>query len=263
MIFLVPRDKRALRSIERSCVLLTQCYCTHTDETDRKPQAHSEERPSPSTHQQSSSGAPPASNDAISRLPEVTFQESDLLAEGDKCCPICLEQHRVGGKGVRLPCGHYFHAPCVRPWLERHCMCPVCRFEVPTNDSKYERSRKQRMRSRKRRIKLSELESYRIRQLRGLANEMSIDISNAIEKCDVVKAISLSRQVEIIPEGTEPSFPDPCGDNSQWGQSASTTSLEDLPIGELLSIIKVHGLSARCCTEKCDLVRVIRDAGIS
>eukprot|EP01084_Bolivina_argentea_P161986 281915_1 len=176
----------------------------------------------------------------------------------------------MGGKGVRLPCGHCFHAPCVRPWLEKHCMCPVCRFEIPTSDSKYEWDRKQRMKRRKRRIRLSELEGYSIRQLRGLATEMTIDLSTAIEKCDVVEAISLSHQVEIIPEAAEPcggmrnepSYPASHGDNSQCGQSA-LRSLEDLSIGELLSLIKVHGLSARGCTEKYDLVRVIRDAGIN
>ncbi len=219
--------------------------------------------------QQPSNGAPPASDEAISRLPEVTFQEADLVADGDKSCPICLELHRVGGKGVRLPCGHCFHAPCVRPWLKKHCMCPVCRFEIPTSDVKYEWSRKQRMKSRKRRIRLSELEGYTIRQLRGLAAEMSIDLSTAIEKRDVVEAISSSRQVEIVSEAAEPCdnmgngscYPTSYDVHSQGIQN-TWESLEDLSIGELLSLMRVHGLSAKGCTEKFELVRIIRDAGI-
>ncbi len=175
----------------------------------------------------------------------------------------------MGGKGVRLPCGHCFHAPCVRPWLEKHCMCPVCRFEIPTSNSEYERFRKQRMKSRKRRVRLSELEGYSIKQLRGLATELSIDLSTAIEKCNVVEAISSSHQVEIVPEAAEPcvgmrnesSYPTSYGGNSQGVQSTSR-SLEDLPIGELLSLAKVHGLNIKGCTEKYDLVCIIRDAGI-
>ena len=29
-----------------------------------------------------------------------------------------------------LPCGHAFHALCVRPWFDRHITCPTCRDEV-------------------------------------------------------------------------------------------------------------------------------------
>ncbi len=282
MAFHAPRDKRVVRStvrltrdnselalIRNVFVILTQWYCAHIDETALNPQGGYGSTPYRRTDQQPSSGAPPASDDAISRLPEVTFQGADLVADGDKSCPICLEQHRVGGKGVRLPCGHCFHAFCVRPWLEKHCMCPVCRFEIPTSDSEYEWSRRQRMKSRKRRVRLSELEGYSIKQLRGLATELSINLSTAIEKRDVVEAISSSHQVEIVAEAAEPcfgmrnesSFPTAYGGNSQGVQSTSRP-MEDLPIGELLGIAKVHGLNIKGCTEKHDLICIIRDAGI-
>jgi hypothetical protein len=33
---------------------------------------------------------------------------------------------------ARLPCGHYMHDDCIRPWVERANSCPTCRatFEV-------------------------------------------------------------------------------------------------------------------------------------
>ena len=32
--------------------------------------------------------------------------------------------------GLELPCGHAFHAACVRRWLQTHATCPLCRADV-------------------------------------------------------------------------------------------------------------------------------------
>ena len=37
-----------------------------------------------------------------------------------------------------------FHSDCVTKWLEIHNTCPLCRFELPTDDPNYERERKER-----------------------------------------------------------------------------------------------------------------------
>ncbi|OMH80627.1 E3 ubiquitin-protein ligase AMFR [Zancudomyces culisetae] len=37
-------------------------------------------------------------------------------------------------KGVRLPCGHLFHRFCLRKWLERHPLCPLCRSTLKSCD---------------------------------------------------------------------------------------------------------------------------------
>ena len=50
--------------------------------------------------------------------------------EEEDACTICLtefdSQHRV----MLLPCGHYYHATCLRGWLARDCTCPLCKQVV-------------------------------------------------------------------------------------------------------------------------------------
>ncbi len=49
-----------------------------------------------------------------------------------------------GQKTILLPCGHMFHDECITKWLNVHNTCPLCRFEVPTDDPEYERKRNER-----------------------------------------------------------------------------------------------------------------------
>jgi len=46
-------------------------------------------------------------------------------------CSICLEEFEVGEKLLKLPCNHYFHPNCIKPWLtERQPTCPLCKANV-------------------------------------------------------------------------------------------------------------------------------------
>lgn len=42
-------------------------------------------------------------------------------------CSVCWEDF-VLNEGVRqLSCQHVYHEVCIRPWLELHGTCPICR----------------------------------------------------------------------------------------------------------------------------------------
>ncbi|CAG7879683.1 unnamed protein product [Brassica rapa] len=83
--------------------------------------------------------APPASKEVVEKLPVIVFSEEMLKTLGAEveCC-ICKENLVIGDKMQELPCKHTFHPPCLKPWLDEHNSCPICRHELPTDDQKYE-----------------------------------------------------------------------------------------------------------------------------
>merc|ERR1712157_469026 len=89
--------------------------------------------------------------------------------------------------------------PCIEGWLVKHCTCPVCRFELETDDPSYERGRVERMRTRKPRFRQHELERLTVRQLRDLISFLKIDsVSNFLEKRELVDKVLKSGKIELI-----------------------------------------------------------------
>ncbi|CAD5332293.1 unnamed protein product [Arabidopsis thaliana] len=83
--------------------------------------------------------APPASKEVVEKLPVIIFTEELLKKFGAEAeCCICKENLVIGDKMQELPCKHTFHPPCLKPWLDEHNSCPICRHELPTDDQKYE-----------------------------------------------------------------------------------------------------------------------------
>ncbi|KAG2251312.1 hypothetical protein Bca52824_081448 [Brassica carinata] len=71
--------------------------------------------------------APLASKEVVKKLLVIVFSEEMLKTLGAEveCC-ICKENL------------HTFRPLCLKPWLDEHNSCPICRHELPTDDQKYE-----------------------------------------------------------------------------------------------------------------------------
>ena len=93
-------------------------------------------------------GPPPASTKAISSLTKKDILE--YRNTKTDCC-VCLtiigditdeELSKLEDRTIiEMPCEHTFHQECILPWLKEHNSCPTCRFELPTDDSEYEKSK--------------------------------------------------------------------------------------------------------------------------
>lgn len=74
-------------------------------------------------------GTPPAKKDAVEAMPTVKINENVQ-------CSVCLEDFEEGAEAKEMPCKHKYHSECILPWLELHSSCPVCRFQMPAEESK-------------------------------------------------------------------------------------------------------------------------------
>lgn len=71
---------------------------------------------------------PPTKKEAIEAMENVTNDEKLQ-------CTICLEDVEIGSVAKEMPCKHKFHSDCIVSWLKLHSSCPICRFQMPCEDS--------------------------------------------------------------------------------------------------------------------------------
>merc|ERR1719401_2468529 len=196
------------------------------------------------------SAPPPASQNAIRLLPIVAITAEDLVDENNRECRICFDENLIGSKVARLPCGHLFHKACIEGWLTKHCTCPVCRYELETDDPVYERERVERMRHRKPRFRKHELERLSIRYLRELYKSLNIDLNEPLfEKRELVDKLIRSGKIEMIasPEPVEYRISD----------------LRGLSVGKLRKCMNDNGVffDSVDIVEKEDMVQIFINSG--
>ncbi|KAJ4980124.1 hypothetical protein NE237_010904 [Protea cynaroides] len=75
----------------------------------------------------------PASKSSVESIPTVKITSS-LLATDSLLCAVCKDEFVVGVEAKQLPCRHLYHCDCIFPWLTQHNSCPVCRFQLPTDE---------------------------------------------------------------------------------------------------------------------------------
>ena len=89
-------------------------------------------------------GNPPASQSSVDKLKNFNISEQKLKEFGfENSCPVCKDEFLVNEDCILMPCEHHFHKNCLLPWLKERNSCPVCRFELPTDDEDFERRKKE------------------------------------------------------------------------------------------------------------------------
>ncbi|ONK69404.1 uncharacterized protein A4U43_C05F22500 [Asparagus officinalis] len=81
-------------------------------------------------------GSPPAAKLVVESLPSVFLTKDHVEING---CAVCKDEISAEEKAKMLPCSHCYHEECILPWLKMRNTCPLCRFELPTDDPEYER----------------------------------------------------------------------------------------------------------------------------
>ena len=148
--------------------------------------------------QQQQQQAPPTSKKTLRNLPTVRVTADDLIEESNKNCCICLEDQNIGATAVKLGCGHIYHPTCLTEWLQKSCMCPICRYELETDDAGYEADRKSRMKKRKLRFRNDELHSKSISKLKELMSELNVSAAGAVDKRELVERLVASNKIDIV-----------------------------------------------------------------
>ena len=98
-------------------------------------------------HDTNKYGNPPASKNAIEKLVKCKINEAKLKELGiENSCAICKDDLIIGEECLLMPCNHHFHGNCLIIWLKERNSCPVCRFELPTDDEDFELRKKQKQR---------------------------------------------------------------------------------------------------------------------
>jgi len=229
-------------------------------------------------------GAPAASARALARLPVVVITEEDLKKPGNGSCCICLDMHEAGSSATRLPCGHLFCRECIADWLRRHCICPMCRFEMPTDDAAFELRRTQRMAQRRPRYTLGDLRKMRVAELNRLCDGVGVNRVECLTKQDLVTCIATSGRIEVLSSGSQGSSGSSSsggGSGGGGGSSAGSSSggggsssgggggsassrtggadeTEAALMGERVAVLRKRALAAQIslsgCVEKRDIV---------
>mmetsp|Transcript_22057 Transcript_22057/g.33682 ORF Transcript_22057/g.33682 Transcript_22057/m.33682 type:complete len:313 (+) Transcript_22057:121-1059(+) len=193
---------------------------------------------------------PPASKRAIRQIPMVCVTAQDLADPNNRECCICLADVGVGDLMKRLNCGHLYHKECIEEWVNKHCTCPVCRYELETDDPAYERGRLERMSHRKPRYHLYELDRLSISKLRSLINQLKIVCpKHVMEKSDLVNLVKNSGKVDLI------AAPEP--------KEFSLSELRKMGVGQLKRTMLDCGVSYDPVdvVEKEDIVQIFINSG--
>jgi len=170
------------------------------------------------------------------------------------------EQLILGEEANRIPCGHLFHENCIKEWLRTSNQCPVCRYELPTDDVRYEEERQSHASSRRPRLRRADLNAKSVRELRHLARHLDVSVAGCIEKEDIVQRLAASGTVELI-----------CDDIAQGGSlmavnvpdscKLSSAELANMSVKGIRDHMIQMGVDTAGCYQKRELIQRLIAAG--
>jgi E3 ubiquitin-protein ligase RNF115/126 len=91
-------------------------------------------------------GTPPASKNTLSTLPRIKVDSENYEEFLKINCLVCMDSYNKDEITIKLFCNHFFHENCILDWLKLHNTCPVCRYEMETDDPDYENKKNERRR---------------------------------------------------------------------------------------------------------------------
>ncbi|PRQ54404.1 putative aminoacyltransferase, E1 ubiquitin-activating enzyme [Rosa chinensis] len=71
----------------------------------------------------------PASKAYVDAIPTVRMTSRSMSV-----CAVCKEQFAEDAEAKQLACNHVYHPDCILPWLSSRSSCPLCRYQLPTDD---------------------------------------------------------------------------------------------------------------------------------
>uniref|UniRef100_A0A0G4FU74 RING-type domain-containing protein n=1 Tax=Chromera velia CCMP2878 TaxID=1169474 RepID=A0A0G4FU74_9ALVE len=72
----------------------------------------------------------------VSTQPEMPFREvwrgrQKPSSGSQETCNVCWDDFAASDRVLMMPCGHFWHPPCIGSWLARKSSCPACRMAFP------------------------------------------------------------------------------------------------------------------------------------
>lgn len=141
------------------------------------------------------SGAPPAKPYLMAEFPVFCMTQKDLQVR--PTCTVCNHDFKIEEEVVRLPCSHVYHDDCITSWLVKRCTCPMCRWELPTDDQVYEKGRLQRMKNKVPRYYAFELERASAKELKELLKTKDSH-HQPVERKELIQRLIELRAIELI-----------------------------------------------------------------
>jgi Ring finger domain len=88
-----------------------------------------------------------AAKHVVNALDQIGSSSRLIDIYGREECHICMDSlcrtsndwsEEVENRILnRMPCGHLFHASCLKIWLREHHTCPTCRYEIQISYESY------------------------------------------------------------------------------------------------------------------------------